>query len=60
MVYFICVQYVALEVRKFQGKNNIQLYFKENQSTDISVHWISSSNWFVSGILDYAQISYLK
>lgn len=53
------MQHVALEVRKFQGKNNIQLYFKENQSTDISVHWISSSNWFVSGILDYAQIRFI-
>lgn len=58
MVYLVYMQCMALDLRKFQGKNNTQLYLKKSQSADVSMHWISLSSLFVSVILDYAQMFY--
>lgn len=58
MVYLMYMQRMALELIKFQGKNNTQLYLKKSQSAHVSMHWISLSSLFVSVILDYAQTFY--
>lgn len=58
MLYLMYVQRMALELRKFQGKNNTQLYLKKSQSADVFMHWISLSSLFVSVILDYTQMFY--